>query len=68
MELIEDWKKLAPRLWSVRLALVAALLSCLDVGYQLFLTGTPPIISLGAAFISLSAALARIVAQPKARR
>jgi len=65
--MIEDWKKQFPRLWSVRLALLAALLSAVEVAMNVWLTGKPPLIVLGACVVSLSAAIARVIAQPKVR-
>lgn len=64
MNLIENWKAQFPKLWSVRLALLAALISALEVGYNLYLTGQPPLIALSAMLVSLGSAIARIVAQP----
>ncbi len=64
MTLIDDWKRQFPKLWSVRFALLAALLSGIEVGLQLYLTGKTPIVSLGAGLFSLGAAVARVVAQP----
>lgn len=65
MPLIKDWKRKFPRLWSVRLALLAGVLSGIEAGFNLYATGSTPIIALGAMVVSLSAAVARIVAQPK---
>lgn len=64
MNLIPEWKKLAPKLWSVRLALLAAFLAAVEVGFTMWLTGKPPILSLAAGVFSLGAAVARIIAQP----
>lgn len=74
MKLIDDWKRKWPRLWSVRLSLLAAAASVAEVAMNLWATGTAPILVLAAAAISLGAAIARIVAQqslldtPKPRR
>jgi hypothetical protein len=68
MELIEDAGKVWHRLWSVRLSLLAAVASAGDAGWQAFVSGSPRVISLCTFGISLGAAVARIVAQPKVRR
>lgn len=66
MKLIADWKILWYRLWSVRLSLLAALLSGLEVAFSVWVDGKPAIFA-GIAFaLSVSAAGARIVSQPKA--
>lgn len=65
MNLIEDWKTQFPKLWSVRLTLLAALASSIEAGVNLYATGTAPILVIAAILTSLGAALARIVAQPK---
>lgn len=64
MTFIDDWKQMFPRLWSVRLALLAAILSAFEVGFNLFATGTAPVIAVIAMLVSLCAAFARVVAQP----
>lgn len=64
MTLIDDWKRQFPKLWSVRFSLLAALLSGIEVGLQLYLTGKTPVVALGAGLLSLGAAVARVVAQP----
>ena len=64
MKFIDDWKKQFPRLWSVRLSLLASLVGVGEVAHQTYVMGQPPMVVLSAALISLGAALARIVAQP----
>lgn len=65
MQLIENWKRHFPRFWSVRLALLAAVLSGLEVGVNTYVTGQPPVIALGSMVVSIGAALARVIAQPE---
>ncbi|WP_454676679.1 DUF7940 domain-containing protein [Achromobacter marplatensis] len=65
MNLIRDWRRKFPRLWSVRLALLAALLSAVEVCMNLWLTGKPPLIVIGAGLFSLCAAIARVISQPR---
>lgn len=64
MRLINDWKRKFPRLWSVRLAILAAVTSSIEVGFNLYLNGKPPVLATIATVIAISAAVARIVAQP----
>lgn len=65
MNLIQDWRRKFPRLWSVRLALLASLLSAVEVGMNLWLTGRPPLIVIGAGLFSLCAAISRVISQPR---
>lgn len=64
MQLIENWKRHFHKFWSVRLALLAAVLSGLEVGLNVYVTGQPPLIAVGSMVVSIGAALARVVAQP----
>lgn len=65
MKLIDDWKQKFPKLWSVRLALLSALLGVAEMTLPLFQTFVPPMtFALLSVAASLSAAVARIVAQP----
>lgn len=68
MTLIDDWKQKFPKLWSVRLALLSALLGVAELTLPLFQSFIPPmtfaVLSVAA---SLAAAIARIVAQPALR-
>lgn len=66
MELIADWKKKALKLWSIRLGLVAALLSGVEVILPLFADAVPRGVFAVASFATTVAAMiARLVAQPK---
>lgn len=65
MALLADWKRVALRAWSVKLALLSALLSAVEIGVQVLAVVRPtPWFAMAAALTSLAAALARIVAQP----
>lgn len=64
MKLIDDWKRKWPKLWSVRLSLLAAAASGAEVAMTMWATGTAPILVLAAATVSIGAAISRIVAQP----
>lgn len=70
MKLIDDWQLLLRKAWSIRLNLLSALLSAAEFALPLIPDGVADAIGRGrfaaAAFaISISAAVARIVAQPK---
>jgi hypothetical protein len=67
MQLIDDAGKVWHRLWSVRLSAVAVLASAIDAGWQVHVTGQPPLLALGTAAISAGAGFSRLVAQPKLR-
>jgi hypothetical protein len=64
MTLICDWKRQWPKLWSVRFALMAAFASAVEVGVNLYVNGTPPVMASLAFAASLGAAITRVVAQP----
>jgi hypothetical protein len=65
LHLIEGAGRVWSRLWSVRLALLAAVLGALDVGLSYYAPEhASPFYAAGAAFVSFAAAVARIVAQP----
>jgi membrane protein YdbS with pleckstrin-like domain len=67
MKLVSDWTRIARRAWSVRLALLSAVLGAAEIGVQFLAASKPtPYFAMAAAFTSLAAAIARIVAQPKA--
>ncbi|MEN7529227.1 hypothetical protein [Cupriavidus sp. DL-D2] len=64
MQFIEDWKKQFPKLWSVRLSLLAGVMSSTEAGIELWLTGKPAMVAMLAALVSFAAAFARVVSQP----
>ena len=65
MELIADAKQVLLKAWSVRLALLSAALSALEVALPFFTTFIPPnTMAILAVCTSAGAAVARIVAQP----
>lgn len=64
MNLITDWKRLAPRLWSVRLALLSAALAAVELVLPLLQSEFPPRVFAALSFVTaLSSAAARIVQQ-----
>lgn len=69
MKLVNDWRRIARRAWSVRLAVLSAVLSAAEMAIQ-FVPNT--LIESGrfaavAFAVSVAAAIARIVAQPSMR-
>lgn len=67
MQLIDDAGKLWHRFWSVRFAALAVIVSAIDAGWQVHVSGQPPYLALFTAAISAAAGFSRLVAQPKAR-
>lgn len=66
MTLLDDWRRLVRRAWSVRLAVLAALLSAVEVALPFVAPErSSGWFALAALLVSLAAAYARIVAQPK---
>lgn len=66
MKLLPDWTRIARQAWSVRLALLAAVLGAAEVGVQLFAAVRPtPYLAMASALLSLAASIARLVAQPR---
>ena len=66
MELLPDWKKIARRAWSFRLAIIAALLSGAEVVLPLFIDVLPRNLFASLSFVAVvGAAVARVVAQPR---
>lgn len=67
--LLEDWRKIARRAWSIRLSIVAAVFTAAEVVVPLFGDVLPRGAFVLLAFIaSIGAAVARLVAQPEVRR
>lgn len=68
MTLIPDWRKVLRKAWSVRLALLAAALGGVEIALPLFSDAVPRHVFLGlSVLVTMGAAVARIVAQPKMR-
>ncbi len=68
MQLIEDAKTVLLKAWSVRLALLAAVFSAMEVALPFFAPFVPPhTMAILAVVASSGAAIARVVAQPKMR-
>ena len=66
MRLVDNWAAILRRAWSIRLALLAAILSGIEVALPFFTPEWPRGWAAAASFGCTGAALvARIVAQPK---
>ena len=66
IQLHEDWKNIAAKAWSFRLAGIAALLSGAEVIVPLFADAIPRGIFAVLSFFTVAGAMiARVVAQPK---
>lgn len=70
MKLIDEWRRVAMKAWSVRMALLSALLSGAEFALPMLPDGLVEAIGRGrfaaAAFVlSLAAGVARVVAQPR---
>ena len=64
--LLEDWRKVARRAWSIRLSVVAAIFTAAEVVAPLFGDVLPRGLFVLLAFsASIGAAIARLVAQPE---
>lgn len=69
MQFIPDWKWRAPRLTSVQLAVLSAVLSAVEFALPFVAPEKPSgYFAAAAVVVSIGAALARLVQQPKARR
>jgi len=68
MKLLDEWKLLLKRAWSVRLAVLAGFLSGVEIVLPLFQPEFPRGIFAGLSILASTAAMvARIVAQPRMR-
>ena len=64
MTLLPDWKRLLRKAWSVRLMVLAAVLSGVEVALPFFSSTVPPGAFAAASFVVVAAAFAaRLVAQ-----
>ena len=67
--LLDDWRKIARRAWSIRLSIVAAIFTAAEVVVPLFGDVLPRgVFVLLALVASSGATVARIVAQPEMHR
>jgi hypothetical protein len=65
MTLLDDWKEVLKKAWSVRLIALAAILSGIEVVLPMFAADIPQgIFAALSGFVTAGALLARVVAQP----
>jgi hypothetical protein len=64
LKLIDDWQRIAPKLWTVRLALSGALLAAIAAGVGIYEDGKAWPVSMLVFGVNLAAAVARVIAQP----
>ena len=64
MTLIQDWQRITFKLWSVRLALLAAILSALACGVSIYEDGKSWIVSGVVFVVNIASGFSRVVAQP----
>lgn len=66
MTLIDDWRNVARKAWSIRLVLLAAALGGVELALPLFMDAVPRhVFTALSILVSIGAAVARLVAQPK---
>ena len=66
LSLLDDWRRVARRAWSIRLSVVAAIFTAAEVVVPLFGDVLPRGVFVLLAFsASIGAAIARLVAQPE---
>lgn len=66
MKLVQDWRQVLRRAWSVRFSLLATALTGAAAALPVFMDRVPPTwFLLLCTFIPLAAAVARLVDQPK---
>lgn len=66
MQLVTNWKLVLKKAWSIRLMLLASLLSGMEVVLPMFTDVVPPNLFAAMSFVVVGGAFAaRLVAQPK---
>ncbi len=69
MNLIPDWRRVLRKAWSLRLMVLAAVLSGVEVVLPLFVDAMPRGVFAGLSLLTaVGGAVARVVAQPKMER
>jgi hypothetical protein len=64
MKLVDNWLTVAKLSWAVRLAILSAVFSALEVAFQLFQGSIPPLVFASiASVLATAAAVARVVHQ-----
>lgn len=68
MRLIDDWRWLLNKAWSIRLAIIGATLGAVEMALPLFSDSIPRGVFLGLSmFATVGGAVARLIDQPKMR-
>jgi hypothetical protein len=67
MKLIDDAGRTWHKFYSVRFSALAVIVSAVDAGWQVHVSGQPPYLALATAAISAGAGVSRMIAQPSAR-
>lgn len=69
MHFIDNWKAVAKKAWSMRLIALSTILSAIEVAIP-YLDDTMPrgMFAVLAGFVSVAAAMARLVAQPEVHK
>jgi len=66
MKLVDDWRAVLRKAWSIRLVLLAAALGGVELALPLFSDAMPrAVFGVASVLVSIGAAVARLVAQPK---
>lgn len=66
MKLIDDWRRIIRRAWSVRFAALAAVFSVVEAAMPFLLPAFPPHVAASiAALMAVLSLVSRLVAQPK---
>jgi hypothetical protein len=69
MNLVPEWRWLVRKTWSIRLVILSAVLSGIEIILPLFVDTMPRNLFAGLSmFSALAAGIARVVAQPKMER
>ncbi len=63
MTLVDNWKEIALKAWSFRIAVLLALIQSIEAGYDMFASGQTNTTAIIGAFIAFGGALSRLVAQ-----
>lgn len=63
VKLVDNWRQVAAKAWSFRIAIALAVLQAIEAGVQYYLSEQTPTMSVIGALVALGGALSRIVAQ-----
>jgi len=63
MTLVDNWKEIALKAWSFRIAVLLAVIQSIEAGYDAYASGQANTAAIIGAFIAFGGALSRLVAQ-----